>query len=40
MMRVPAKASGVTAVRLDFAKGPAGFNVYREICLLAPAAEK
>jgi hypothetical protein len=36
-MRVPVKASGVAAVRLDFADGPSGFNVYREICLVAPA---
>ena len=40
IMRVPAKASGVAAVRLDFANGPLGFNVYREICLLAPAVDK
>ena len=40
MMRLSAKASGVAAVRLDFANGPAGFNVYREICLVAPAADK
>lgn len=39
MMRVPTKASGVVAVRFDFADGPLGFNVYREICLLAPAAD-
>jgi hypothetical protein len=37
-MRVPVKAKGVAAVRLDFADGPVGFNVYREICLLAAAA--
>jgi hypothetical protein len=40
IMRVPTKVSGVAAVRLDFANGPLGFNVYREICLLAPAAVK
>lgn len=33
-VRVPVKAEGVVAVRLDFADGPAGFNVYREICLV------
>lgn len=33
-LRVPIQAKGVIAVRLDFANGPAGFNVYREICLI------
>jgi hypothetical protein len=33
-LRVPVDASGVAAVRLDFANGPAGFNVYREIALI------
>lgn len=35
-LRVPVNASGVAAVRLDFADGPAGFNVYREIALIRP----
>jgi hypothetical protein len=39
-IRVPVKARGIAAVRLDFANGPSGFHVYREICLLAPAPEK
>jgi hypothetical protein len=33
-LRVPLKASGVIAVRLEFQSGPHGFNVYREINLL------
>ncbi len=33
-VRVPVNESGVVAVRLDFANGPLGFNVYREICLV------
>jgi len=33
-LRVPVDAAGVAAVRLDFADGPLGFNVYREICLV------
>ncbi len=32
-LRVPVNAQAVVAVRLDFADGPLGFNVYREICL-------
>ena len=40
-LRVPLKASGVSAVRLEFESGPHGFNVYREINLLgAPSATK
>jgi hypothetical protein len=34
LLRVPVKAKGVVAVRLDFEDGPLGFNVYREICLV------
>ena len=30
-LRVPLKADGVVAVRLEFQDGPLGFNVYREI---------
>lgn len=30
-LRVPVKADRVVAVRFEFKKGPAGFNVYREI---------
>jgi hypothetical protein len=33
-LSVPLDAKNVVAVRLDFADGPAGLNVYREICLL------
>ncbi|OYU44135.1 MAG: hypothetical protein CFE44_14605 [Burkholderiales bacterium PBB4] len=33
-LRVPIHAKGVAAVRLDFATGPIGFKVYREICLI------
>ena len=33
-LRVPINVKGVAAVRLDFANGPEGFNVYREICLI------
>ncbi|MCX7010550.1 MAG: hypothetical protein NTY53_25450, partial [Kiritimatiellaeota bacterium] len=33
-LRVPLKASGVIAVRIEFESGPHGFNVYREINLL------
>jgi len=33
-LRVPVGMKNVVAVRLDFADGPHGFNVYREICLL------
>jgi hypothetical protein len=33
-LRVPVKAQGVSAVRLDFANSPVGFNVYREISLI------
>ena len=32
--RIPVNARGIAAVRLDFADGPLGFNVYREICVL------
>ena len=35
-LRVPINAKGVAAVRLDFANGPIGFNVYREISLVTP----
>ncbi|MBN8460805.1 MAG: hypothetical protein J0M04_23490 [Verrucomicrobia bacterium] len=35
-LRVPLDADGVVAVRFDFAGGPLGFNVYREICLVGP----
>jgi len=38
-LRVPLQAKGVAAVRLDFADGPLGFNVYREICLVAPSGQ-
>jgi len=33
------RASGVAAVRFEFADGPLGFNVYREICIVAETAE-
>ena len=33
-LRVPLKAAGVVAVRLEFEDGPLGFNVYREINLI------
>ena len=33
-LRVPLKATGVIAVRLEFENGPHGFNVYREINLI------
>jgi len=33
-LRVPINETGVVAIRLDFDKGPLGFNVYREICLV------
>jgi hypothetical protein len=33
-LRVPVKADHVVAVRLEFKKGPQGFNVYREINLV------
>ena len=33
-VRVPIRAKGVAAIRIDFANGPAGFNVYREISLI------
>ena len=33
-LRVPVKASGAVAVRLEFENGPHGFNVYREINVL------
>jgi len=33
-LRVPLKATGVIAVRLEFESGPHGFNVYREINLI------
>lgn len=33
-LRVPIKAAGVIAVRLEFRGGPLGFNVYREVNLL------
>ena len=33
-LRVPLKADNVVAVRLEFANGPLGFDVYREINLL------
>jgi hypothetical protein len=45
-LRVPLKAAGVVAVRLEFQDGPLGFNVYREINVVgkpggaAPADEK
>lgn len=38
-MRVPVDAKEVVAVRFDFADGPLGVNVYREICLLGTAAD-
>jgi len=37
---VPLDAKDVVAVRLDFADGPAGLNVYREISLLTEKAAK
>ena len=33
-LRVPVNQSDVVAIRFDFADGPLGFNVYREICLV------
>ncbi|MBN8460806.1 MAG: hypothetical protein J0M04_23495 [Verrucomicrobia bacterium] len=36
-LRVPLDARNVVAVRIDFADGPLGVNVYREICLLTSA---
>jgi hypothetical protein len=33
-LRVKIDTKQVVAVRLDFGNGSAGFNVYREICLL------
>jgi hypothetical protein len=36
-LRVPVKADRVVAVRLEFKKGPQGFNVYREINLIGSA---
>jgi hypothetical protein len=33
-LRVPLKANGVVAIRLEFQDGPLGFNVYREINVL------
>ena len=33
-LRVPLNASGVTAVCLEFADGPIGVNVYREVVLV------
>lgn len=38
-LRVPVKADRVVAVRLEFKKGPAGFNVYREIQITGTPAE-
>ncbi len=38
-LRVPLKASGVVAVRMEFENGPHGFNVYREINLLGSPAK-
>ena len=38
-LRVPVDAKEVVAVRFDFADGPLGFNVYRDICLLGTAAD-
>ena len=37
-LRVPVNDAKVVAVRLDFADGPLGFNVYREICIVRPEA--
>jgi hypothetical protein len=37
-LRVPVDETAVVAVRLDFADGPLGFNVYREICIVRPDA--
>ena len=37
---VPVDAKGVVAVRFDFADGPLGLNVYREICLLGTSANQ
>ena len=37
-LRIPINAKDVVIVRLDFADGPQGFNVYREICLLGTTA--
>jgi hypothetical protein len=39
-LRVPVDAENVVAVRFDFADGPLGVNVYREICLLGTAADQ
>ena len=40
-LRIPVHTQGVVAVRFDFANGPAGFNVYREIAVIhSPAAAK
>ncbi|MFO1524244.1 MAG: DUF5703 domain-containing protein, partial [Kiritimatiellia bacterium] len=36
-LRVPLNATGVAAVRIDFADGPIGVNVYREVCLVRPS---
>lgn len=38
-LRVSVKADRVVAVRLEFKKGPAGFNVYREIQIVGTPAE-
>jgi hypothetical protein len=32
--RVAATLTNVVALRFEFADGPAGFNVYREICII------
>jgi hypothetical protein len=37
-LRMPINAKDVVIVRLDFADGPLGFNVYQEICLLGTTA--
>jgi hypothetical protein len=38
-VRVPVDAKEVVAVRFDFADGPLGGNVYREIVLIGPATQ-
>jgi hypothetical protein len=38
-LRVPLDVGNVVAVRLDFADGLSGLNVYREISLLRTAAK-
>jgi hypothetical protein len=39
-LRVPVDAKDVVAVRFDFADGPLGFNVYREIVLVGSTRSK